>query len=67
MHASFYVSPSVWQKWFIGRKAKENSLLILKEIGLIIYYRFNRRKHTIAQNSRFVIMYQLKLNKVKWL
>ena len=67
MHASFYVSPSVWQKWFIGRKAKENSLLLLKEIGLIIYYRFNRRKHTIAQNSRFVIMYQLKLNKVKWL
>ena len=55
IHTSFYVSPSVWQKWFIGRKAKENSLLILKEIGLIIYYRFNRRKHTIAQNSRFEI------------
>ncbi len=67
MQASFYVSPSVWAKWFIGRKAQESSIKILKEMGLIISYRFNRNKYAPAENSRFVIMYQFNLQKVKWL
>lgn len=67
MQASFYVSPSVWDKWFIGRKAQESSIKILKEMGLIISYRFNRNKYAPAENSRFVIMYQFNLQKVKWL
>lgn len=32
MVASFYVSPSIWEKWLIGRKAKESSIEILKEM-----------------------------------
>ena len=67
MVASFYVSPNIWEKWLIGRKAKESSIEILKERGLIISYRFNRRKHAPAEESRFVIMYQFNLQKVKWL
>ncbi len=67
MIASFYVSPSIWEKWLIGRKAKENSIMILKEMGLIISYRFNRNKGAPAEESRFVVMYQFNLQKVKWL
>lgn len=67
MIASFYVSPSIWEKWLIGRKAKENSIKILKEMGLIISYRFNRNKGAPAEESRFVVMYQFNLQKVKWL
>lgn len=67
MVSSFYVSPSIWEKWLIGRKAKENSIEILKEMGIIISYRFNRNKHAPAEESRFVIMYQFDMQKVKWL
>lgn len=67
MTASFYVSPSVWEKWLVGRKAKESSIAILEKMGLIISYRFNRNKFAPAGNSRIVIMYQLNLGKVKWL
>ena len=67
MKASFFVSPSIWEKWLIGRKAKENSIKILEEIGLIFHYRFNRNKHAPEDESRFVIMYQFNLQKVKWL
>ena len=67
MKASFFVSPSIWEKWLIGRKARENSIKILEEIGLIFHYRFNRNKHASEGESRFVIMYQFNLQKVKWL
>ena len=67
MKVSFFVSPSIWEKWLIGRKAKETSIKILEEMGLITKYRFNRNKHAPAEESRFVIMYQFNLQKVKWL
>lgn len=67
MTSSFYVSPSIWEKWLIGRKAKENSIKILKETGLIKSYRFNRNKHAPTEESRVVIMYQFNMQKVKWL
>ncbi len=67
MKTSFYVSPSIWDKWLIGRKAKETSIKILKEMGLITKYRFNRNKYAPAEESRFVIMYQFNLQKIKWL
>ena len=31
MVASFFVSPSVWERWLIGRKAKESSIEIYKK------------------------------------
>lgn len=67
MKASFFVSPSIWEKWLIGRKAKETSIKILEEMGLITKYRYNRNKYAPAEESRFVIMYQFILQKVKWL
>lgn len=67
MVSSFYVSPSVWDKFLVGRKAKDSSISVLKEMGLIISYRFNRNKYAPAENSRFVIIYQFNLEKVKWL
>lgn len=67
MTASFYVSPSVWEKWLVGRKAKESSISILEKMGMIISYRFNRNKFAPAENSRIVTMYQFNLDKVKWL
>ena len=67
MVASFFVSPSIWEKWLIGRKAKENSIKLLQEMGLIFSYRFNRNKHAPIEESRFVIMYQFILSKVQWL
>lgn len=67
MVSSFYVSPSVWDKWLIGRKAKESGIAILKEMGVITSYRFNRNKFAPPDNLRFVTMYQFNLDKVKWL
>lgn len=67
MVSSFWVSPSVWDKFLVGRKAKDNSIAILEKMGLIISYRFNRNKFAPAENSRFVIMYQFNVDKVKWL
>ena len=67
MKVSFFVSPSIWEKWLIGRKAKKTSIKILEEMGLITKYRFNRNKNAPAEESRFVIMYQFNLQKVKWL
>ena len=67
MITSFYVSPSVWDKFLIGRKAKDKSISILKEMGLIVAYRYNRNKFAPSDNSRFVIMYQFNLEKIKWI
>lgn len=67
MVASFFVSPSIWRDWLIGRKAKENCIAILEEMGVIFSYRYNLNKHAPAEESRIVIMYQFKLKKVKWL
>lgn len=67
MVASFFISPSVWERWLIGRKAKEGSIEILREMGLIIVYRYNRNKHAPTEESRFVIMYQFVSSKVQWL
>ena len=67
MKASFYVSPSIWDKWLIGRKAKENSIKILEEMDLIFQYRFNLNKYAPKEESRFVKMYQFNLQRVKWL
>lgn len=67
MVSSFYVSPSIWDKFLVGRKAKDNSIAILEQMGLITSYRFNRNKFAPPDNSRFVIMYQFNLEKVKWL
>lgn len=67
MVASFYVSPSIWEKWHIGRKAKESGLQILKEMGVIITYRFNRNKYAPQENSRIVTMYQFNIEKINWL
>lgn len=67
MVASFFVSPSIWERWLIGRKAKESSIKLLKEMGLVISYRFNLNKHAPAEESRIVIMYQFVSQKVRWL
>jgi hypothetical protein len=67
MVAAFFVSPSVWDKFLIGRKAKESGIEVLKEMGLIISYRFNRNKYAPAENSRFVIMYEFDIRKLDWL
>lgn len=67
MVSSFYVSPSVWDKFLIGRKAKDSSITILEEIGVITSYCFNRNKFAPPNESRFVIMYQFNLEKVRWL
>lgn len=67
MDSSFYVSPSVWDKWLIGRKAKDSSIAMLEKMGVIISYRFNRNKFAPPDKSRFVIMYQFNLDKVEWL
>lgn len=67
MTASFYVSPSVWEKWLVGRKAKESSIAILEKMGMIISYHFNRNKFAPTENPRIVTMYQFNLDKVKWL
>lgn len=40
MVSSFCVSPSIWDKWLIERKAKEIGITILKEMGVITSYRF---------------------------
>lgn len=65
--SSFYVAPSAWDKWLIGRRAKESGINILKEMGVITSYRFNRNKYAPIENFRFVTMYQFNLEKVKWL
>ena len=65
MVASFFVSPSIWDKWLIGRKAKESSIKTLQEMDVIFSYRFNLEKH--HNKPRFVTMYQFKIAKVKWL
>lgn len=67
MKASFFVSPSIWEKWLIGRKAKETSIKVLEDMGLIISYRFNRNKYAPAKDSKIVVMYQFNLKKLKWL
>ena len=67
MKTSFFVSPSIWEKWLIGRKAKESGIEILKKMGVLISYRYNRKKKMSIEEPRFVIMYQFNLQKVKWL
>lgn len=73
MTASFYVSPRIWDDFLIGRNAKDNSIAVLQEMGVIIKpYRFNRSYHPLlsAENQsepRIVIMYQFNLEMVKWL
>ena len=71
MIASFWVSPSLWDKFLVGRKAKERSIAILQEIGLIIKpYHFNRAYNPLlAQKNqsepRVVVMYQFDLERIE--
>ncbi len=36
-------------------------------MGVLISYRYNRKKKMSIEEPRFVIMYQFNLQKVKWL
>lgn len=49
LKSAFFVTEKTWLKMLIGRKARENSIKILKEIGLINYYNIVDKEYKIRR------------------
>lgn len=57
--SAFFITQEKWREYMIGRTARENSIKILKEIGLIDYYNFYKKSKETRRRMYIVNLAKL--------